>query len=414
MRPLSHPIVQEDFISAPVLLVANFDSGLKYADRLATAFQVAGARPEIVVPTTVEPSLLGAAQIAASTARPVRAAPWDELVAEAACAAAVVPVFVGPAIERFLSDVHRAAPSRRPVLGSGYVGMVLNDAAGGYLMRSLSDVIAVNSRSDLAEFSAVARALGLPTDNLALCGLPLLPAAPLPQRSGPIRTVVFADQPTVPARPAQRTHLWDRLLEHARLHPEREVLLRPRHGPREATFHRMELSPHTWAASRTLPPNLRLVETPITELLASTDLLLTVSSTAALEAIAAGVRVAFIADFLNDAALNPRLIPSGLLRRFDDVDAGRLGSPDPAWLDDVFPSSVGPSPAERFAAWVLALVGSDAARPHDAAWRSDYQVGRRRTDAELERILPTVGRRRFTPRRVAAGVLRRALRRVER
>lgn len=397
-----------------MLLLASFDSGLKWVDRLAAAFEQAGALPRIAAPTTVVPSLLGDAQVAAATARPVQRAPWSDLVAEAARADAAVPAFVGPAIEAFFRDVHAVTePGRRPVLGAGYVGMVLNDVASGYLMRSLADVIAVNSRTDLAEFEAVAAALGLPRDNLLLAGLPLLPAAPAPLRTGPVRTVVFADQPTVPVHHAHRVYLWDRLAAHARLHPDRTVLLRPRHGPKEATFHRMELSPHTWAAERELPPNLRIVETPIHELLETADLLLTVSSTAALEALAGGVRVAFLADLLNDAALNPRLVPSGLLRRFDDVDADRLGTPSPDWLDDVFPAATGGSPAERFATAVLDLVPSKD-RPHEAAWNGSYQAGRRRTDAELERILPSRGPGRWAPRRVAAGALRRAVRLLER
>ena len=30
-----------------------------------------------------------------------------------------------------------------------------------------------------------------------------------------------------------------------------------------------------------------------------------------------------------NASLTPRLLPSGLLRRFDDVDEDRIGDPDP-------------------------------------------------------------------------------------
>ena len=395
-----------------VLLLANFDSSLKYAGRLAEAVAALGAEPDIRIPTTVAPHGLGPAQVRAATGRPVRFEPWPDLVAAAAASDVVVPVFDGLTVERFIREVHAAAGPRMPVVGSGYVGMALTDVEGGFLARSLADVLAVSSRSDLHDFGVAARALGLPDENLLLAGLALLPARPAPPRTGPIRTVLFADQPTVPRRVPERTYLWDRLAAYAERHPDRTVLLRPRHRPGEDTFHRMEFSPVTWAASRTLPPNLRIDHAPIDALIPASDLLLTVSSTAALEAVAAGVRVAFIAEWINNASLNPRLLPSGLLRRFDDIDADRVGAPDPAWLDDVFPAAEGPSPAERFAARLLAVAAGDAPRVHQALWDSTYHAGRRATDAALAERRTTTSR--YTPKRLTAGVLRRALRLVER
>jgi len=395
-----------------VLLIANFDSGLKYVGRLADAVAALGAEPDIRVPTTVAPHKLGADQVAAATGRPIRYAPWDDLVRAAARSDVVVPVFEGPTVERFLREVHAEAGGRMPVVGTGYVGMVLYDVVGGYLSRSLADVVAVNSRTDLAEFSRAARGLGMPEENLLLAGLALLPATTAPLRAGPIRTLLFADQPTVPRRAVDRTYLWDRLLGYARRYPERQVLLRPRHRPGEDTFHTMEHSPVAWAATRTLPANLVIEHAPIDTLIPRSDLLLTVSSTAALEAVAAGTRVAFVADWVNDAALNPRLLPSGLLRRFDDIEADRIGTPDPAWLDDVFPSAGGPSPAERFAARLLEVAAGAAPRVHQAMWDSSFHTGRRATDAAVAASGATTTR--YTPRRVAAGALRRALRLLER
>lgn len=395
-----------------VLLLANFDSSLKYAGRLAEAVAALGAEPDIRIPTTVAPHGLAAAQVQAATPRQVRFEPWADLVTTAAETDVVVPVFDGPNVERFVREVHDIAGARMPVVGCAYIGMVLYDIVAGYLGRSLADVLAVNSRSDLRDFGVTARALGMPDENLLLAGLALLPATPQPVRSGPIRTVLFADQPTVPRRDADRRYLWDRLADYAVLHPDRTVLLRPRHRPGEDTFHRMRFSPDAWAASRTLPPNLHIDHTPIDRLIPASDLVLTVSSTAALEAIAAGVRVAFVAEWINDAALNPRLLPSGLLRRFDEIDRDRIGEPDPAWLDDVFPAAEGESPAARFATRLLAIADGRAPRVHQALWDSAYHSGRRATDAVIA-TRPTAAAR-YTPRRVAAGALRRALRLIDR
>ncbi|WP_375400570.1 DUF6716 putative glycosyltransferase [uncultured Amnibacterium sp.] len=408
--------------------MAGFDSGLKYAARLADAFAAAGAAPVLALPTTVAPHGLGAEQIAAATDRPVTTATWAELVVRARGAAAVVPVFDGPMVQRFIRDVHGdgegdpaagagIAAGPLPVFVAGYVGMALYDRVGGYLMRSLADVVAVNSRTDLAEFSAAAAALGLPAQSLLLCGLALLPATPAPPADGPIRSVLFTDQPTVPRTDVGRAIIWDRLAAYAAAHPDRSVVLKPRHRPTETTFHRQRFSPEQWAAGRTLPRNLRIDYAPIAGLIEASDLVLTVSSTAALEAIAAGTRVAFIADTVNDASLNPPLIASGLLRRFDDIDADRIGVPDPAWLRDIFPdgdlpADGGASPAARVAERALHLIRSDEPRPHRAAWDSGFHT-LRRVDDQLLPARTRAARLRLTPRRAAAGLLRRILRRLD-
>lgn len=414
--------------------MAGFDSGLKYAARLADAFAAAGAAPVLALPTTVAPHGLGAEQITAATDRAVTTATWAELVDRARGAAAVVPVFDGPMVQQFIRDVHGDADEGAgtgadplPVFVAGYVGMALYDRVGGYLMRSLADVVAVNSRTDLAEFTAAARTLGLPAQSLLLCGLALLPATPAPPADGPIRSVLFTDQPTVPRTDVGRAIVWDRLAAYAAAHPDRSVVLKPRHRPTETTFHRQRFSPEQWAATRTLPTNLRIDYSPIAGLIEASDLVLTVSSTAALEAVAAGTRVAFIADTVNDASLNPPLIPSGLLRRFEDIDADRIGVPDPVWLRDIFPGMPGgefpgefpgdllgeggASPAARVAEHVLHLIRSDEPRPHRAAWDSGFHTLRRADDQALPaRVRAT--RLRLTPRRAAAGLLRRVLRRL--
>lgn len=61
------------------------------------------------------------------------------------------------------------------------------------------------------------------------------------ERPGRPYTVVFAAQPSVPESRKDRTYLLDRLIGHARLHPDREVLLKLRSKPGEHTTHIEEL-----------------------------------------------------------------------------------------------------------------------------------------------------------------------------
>ncbi|MFC0682047.1 DUF6716 putative glycosyltransferase [Lysobacter korlensis] len=364
--------------SAPrSLFVAGFDSGLKLADRFAEAFEQAGAEVTLAAPTTGTRHQLSPGQVRAITSRPVRYLPQEEILRLARDSDTVVPIYDGSRVEQFIAAVHETpGQGRLPVIGTAYVGMVLYNNLHGYIWRALGDVIAVNSAEDLRDFLETARALGLPEDNLLLTGLPLLPAHPAPARGGAVRRVLFADQPTVPALAEERAYLYDRLADYARRHPDREMIVRPRHRPDEATFHEMTYSPAVHFARVAPPPNLRIDYTPIAERLPSTDLVLSVSSTAILEALAAGCRVAFLADFFGEPFLNSRFVRSGLLRTFDALDTDDIGTPDPEWLRDVFPSAA-TSPAATFAARMLELVEADD-RPHDRAWAHPFHQNRRR------------------------------------
>jgi hypothetical protein len=163
---------------------------------------------------------------------------------------------------------------------------------------------------------------------------------------GPVRTLMFADQPTVPEAPWDRAYLYARLMDYARRHPDRTVLLKPRHRPGEGTFHVMQDHPETVLGRLgPLPANLRVSYDSITDLLARTDLLLTVSSTAGLEAVGRGVRTVFVSDLgVHEKHGNQVLVGSGLLATFDDVIADRIPRPDPAWLADMFCGTEGHPP----------------------------------------------------------------------
>lgn len=103
---------------------------------------------------------------------------------------------------------------------------------------------------------------------------------------------MFADQPTVPQTQEDRLYVYQRLMAYAHAHPDRQVVLKPRHRIGEDTFHRMKFHPEVLLASLKKPPNFSIDYTPVSGRLASLDLMLTISSTAALEAVSAGVRTA--------------------------------------------------------------------------------------------------------------------------
>ena len=353
-----------------VLLIASYDSQLKWVAAVGHEFRLRGFECSVVSPQgRTAPS---AAQLAAAGVDGLAVLDWDELVARVRSSDVVVAALAGSQLLRLTIDL-AAADSREPgpVLVTGWVGLIYEQITTGYLNRVGFDVLAVNSVQDLAYFSGVAAELGFDQENLLLSGLPFLGPRPLPQRGAPVRRVLYADQPTVPGPAAERRHLYQRLIDYAYAHPEREVLLKPRHRPGEDTFHRMKHHPADLLAGIECPANFRVDYTPISEILPTVDLLVTMSSTACLEAVGAGCRVGLVLDFgVQERYGNHAFLGSGLLRTVDQLIADDIGSPDPEWLGGYFFDRPGTA-TEQIADRVEKLLASGE-RPSHAIWESDY------------------------------------------
>ncbi|MFC8731597.1 DUF6716 putative glycosyltransferase [Luteimicrobium sp. NPDC057192] len=320
------------------LLLLAYDSQLRWARALGAALEAQGWTCRYAAPSDVRSFV--DPELERSLGVYLERAPWAELVQRAGASDALVLALQGPLTSRFVQDLAATGDGGvRPVVVTGWVGVIIEKLVAGYLERFASDVVAVNSREDLRSFEAAGAHLGLPTDNLLLSGLPLLPSRPASPRRGPVRTVLFADQPTVPSSRAERLYLYERLVEHARRHPERRVLVKPRHRPDEDPYQTVRHHPAELLADADLPANLEIVYEPLPELLPEVDLVLTVSSTAGLEAVGAGVRTVFVADLgVHENLGNHVLLPSGLVRTLDVLE-GRdedLPEPDQAWLADWF------------------------------------------------------------------------------
>jgi hypothetical protein len=360
------------------LLVAAFDSQLKWALRVGSALADHGIACRFVKPIDIRNSISDL-QLADHGSGSLDELTWLELLDSAMAADVVVLVVQGSFVSRFCHELHeRSAATGRPgpVVVTGWVGVVLREITSGYLDRCIADVLAVNSRSDLDTFRSIAASLRIPTDNLVLSGLPLLTgglAAPRPDR--PISTVMYAEQPTMPTGRKDRLYIYDRLIEYARTHPGRRVILKPRHRPDEGTIHRMKYHPELLLSDMEVPPNLQVDYTPISERLPELDLMLTISSTAALEAVGAGVRTAFISDLgVREALGNHIFLGSRLLRTFDEIQKDDIGTPDPAWIDDYFFPVKHGSPAVELATRVVDLLDGSHPRPAQQFQATSFYV----------------------------------------
>lgn len=248
----------------------------------------------------------------------------------------VVLSCVGGAVQAMLHGLARAweGRARRPVVVTGYVGVVYEKLADGLLLRHGADVVLANSRHDADRFRAVYRGVNADDRSVVECALPFLGGA-RHEPGGPVRRVVFAVQPSVPDNRTDRAYLLRRAAEHARRHPDREVLIKLRSKPGEHTTHIEEL-PYQKLAARVpggLPANCRLVYGNMGEVLDRTDLMVTVSSTAALESLHRAIPTAVLTDLgIREALGNHHFLGSGCLASWDELDAGHLPEPDPEWL----------------------------------------------------------------------------------
>ncbi|MFI8073234.1 DUF6716 putative glycosyltransferase [Streptomyces sp. NPDC086033] len=246
----------------------------------------------------------------------------------------VVLALVGGGVQAMLHGLKRVWEGRgeRPVVVTGYVGVVYEKLADGLLLRHGADLVLANSRQDAERFRAVYEGVGADASSVTEVALPFLGGAAYEGEHDPY-TVVFAVQPSVPDNRRDRVYLLERLVGHARLHPEREVLLKLRSRPGEHTTHIEEL-PYQKLIQRLDPPaNFRLVYGNMGEVLDRTDLLVTISSTAALESLHRGIPTVVLTDLgVREVLGNHHFVGSGCLASWDQLDEGHRPAPDEEWV----------------------------------------------------------------------------------
>ncbi|MBJ7907090.1 hypothetical protein IF655_27785 [Streptomyces sp. DSM 110735] len=268
----------------------------------------------------------------ADSLREVTAVEFVRAMGEEPCDVLVLAL-VGGGVQAMLHGLRHAWGSGpRPVVVTGYVGVVYEKLADGLLLRHGADLVLANSAHDAQRFRDVYEGVGADAGAVTEVALPFLGGAPYTGQHEPF-TVVFAVQPSVPDSREDRAYLLGRLIGHARRHPDREVLLKLRSKPGEHTTHIEELPYQKLVRGLNPPANFRLVYGHMGEVLDRTDLLVTVSSTAALESLHRRIPTAVLTDLgVREALGNHHFLGSGCLTSWDRLDAGELPTADPAWV----------------------------------------------------------------------------------
>ncbi|MGW3986627.1 DUF6716 putative glycosyltransferase [Streptomyces sp. NPDC004830] len=282
---------------------------------------------------TPTPRQLREVGVSADSLREVTAAEFLRVMGEETYDVLVLAL-VGGGVQAMLHGLRHAWSDRtsRPVVVTGYVGVVYEKLADGLLLRHGADLVLANSRQDADRFRAVYAGVGADAASVTEVALPFLGGAPYAGEHDPYR-VVFAAQPSVPDSRRDRTYLLDRLVRHARRHPEREVLLKLRSKPGEHTTHIEELPYQKLVQRLDAPDNFRLVYGNMGEVLDRTDLLVTVSSTAALESLHRRIPTVVLTDLgVRESLGNHHFVGSGCLASWDQLDAGHRPVPDEEWV----------------------------------------------------------------------------------
>ena len=251
--------------------------------------------------------------------------------------------------------------THRPVTVSGLPGMAIPAQRGALDYRRNTDLLVVHSHREERAFAELGRRVGvtLPT---ALATLPFArrrqrilrpervavealaarpggvavaerPAQPVAVRP-PATDIVFAAQALVPVAREERAEIASMLVRAAEADPARRVVVKLRSRPGESETH-LERDPYTELLPTRRPDNLVYSYGSMASALESAAGLVTVSSTAAIEATALGIPVIALDSFgVSKSLLNTVFVGSGLLGGRSEVVGGRFRHPHPEWLRD--------------------------------------------------------------------------------
>jgi len=324
-----------------VLGIADSDSYVKWGAAVLDRMPAEWSRSLTVVrtPALLSDSQLSAAltgtQFTADQTPVVDLADLAELVAREQPDVVLLSVR-GPVVRVLVRMIVAAAP-RRPVIVSGLPGISIPETLNALYYRSQVDLFLLHSKREIRAFAALAAELGI-GQTFGLGTLPFLPARRSDSEiGGAVGTdILFAAQAKVPRALEDRVALLGWLVETARQHPNERVVVKLRGRAGEAQTH-SERYPfdELLAQFDDVPDNLVVSTGPMSEHLRASAALVTVSSTAALEAVAAGIPVLALDDFgVTGKLINVVFEGSGMLGGADDLIAGRFRQPAEAWLDD--------------------------------------------------------------------------------
>lgn len=315
-----------------VLAIADTDSYLKWSAATLDALPHSWQSAQLLIENPVMPSI---AQIQSASRRRV------EVLSHAAVVRrirrerpeVVLLACTGPVVAA-LTDHRVFWGPRRPVLVTGLPGISVPATRRAVTARAACDLFLLHSKREVAEFAEIA-ARHASRLSFGLAALPFLPArtskATAASQLGNL--LVFAAQAKVPVARGDRENI---VLALADAGP---AVIKLRAWSEEQQTHREtwsypEIMADLIARRRVSAGAVGLVGGSMREALDTARGFVTVSSTAALEAIAMDRPTLIISDFgVSAEMINLVFEGSGCLGTLDDLRHGGLRHPTPEWLE---------------------------------------------------------------------------------
>lgn len=314
-----------------VLAVADSDSYLKWAAATLDTLPGDWQRELVVINNPVAPSP-DQARAAAGPGTAVRHLSWRGLNRHLRHAAPDVLLLgcTGPVVREIVrSPACRTAD--RPVVVTGLPGVSIPATERACEFRAGCDLFVVHSRRERTEFAALAEELGLP-HRFALATLPFLPQRSAGVDVQPGRDVVLAAQAQVPVERADRVAV---LAAMVAVPDGLRPVIKLRARPGEEQTHREQWAYPDLIDDLADAERLNWATGSMAAALADAAALVTVSSTAVLEAIAMDLPALVINDFgISAEMINIVFADSGLVGSLDDLRAGDFRTVDPGWKRD--------------------------------------------------------------------------------
>jgi hypothetical protein len=314
-----------------VLAIADTDSYLKWSAATLKALPGSWESTQLVIENPVMPS---AEQIKAACNQPVEVLTHAGVVRRVRfdCPQVVLLACTGPVVAALTAQ--RVFWGRtRPVLVTGLPGISVPATRRAVTSRAACDLFLLHSKREVAEFAEIGTRQA-PRLTFGLAPLPFLPPhTPAWAEADLGSNLVFAAQAKVPAERADREKILLALADAG------SAVIKLRAWSEEQQTHR-----ETWSypeimdelvAQRRVPADaVTFVGGSMHDALRNSRGFVTVSSTAALEAMAMNRPTLIISDFgVSAEMINSVFEESGCLGTLDDLRSGKLRQPHPQWLE---------------------------------------------------------------------------------
>lgn len=243
-------------------------------------------------------------------------------------------------IRERLNNIDYRRSRQRPAYIAFYAGLDFTPEKG-FANRRFYDAIFFTQRGHIDLFS---KKFGISPNQRLSFGHPYFMRAEVPHV--PRKNIVFFTQAVSPPTLPARRFIVDMLATLAERYPEFSVEIKLRHLPGENTRHKhVEDFPYPWIIERhfqDLPNNVIISDRSTLEALSNAAYAITCTSTAAMDAIAAGVPTFVYLDYPENyldplvMAMRKEFSKSGLIARVQDIMLLDASKPDETWVDDRF------------------------------------------------------------------------------